>query len=72
MSPNFPCPITLLRRKPVIGEGKKGGSSKSCQDREQGERKMAADVTQHGYDKPQVVVISKSLKYWDNLSNLGW
>ena len=42
---------------------KKGGEAKSCRYREhvsgeKGERKMEADVNQHGSNQPQVVMIS--------------
>jgi hypothetical protein len=45
---DFPCPITLVQRRSVIGQGKRGGA-KSCRERgrksqRRGRRTVATDV----------------------------
>ena len=61
LSQDFPFPITLVQRSPVIGQGK-GRHSKELQrqgafqEREE-KAKMEEDVNQCGFKQPQVVMI---------------
>ena len=59
---DFPCPITLGQQEACDWTGKREAELRVAETEsisgEKGERKMEVDVNQHGFNQPQVVMIS--------------
>jgi hypothetical protein len=60
MLQDFPCPITLGQQETCDWTGKREAALRAtktaCQREER--KKMEADMNQHGFNQPQVVMIS--------------